>query len=170
MAYVTVQHLSAALANAGGAGSRTAAELPADRLQANLDEATAEVTGRLRGSFTLPDPGTDPATSPENIPELMRTIIVGIAGYLATLEFYGSQTLEQRDPVVLRYDRARELLAAVAGGRLTVEGLTEVTPGDVTGEAEVFQPHAGLGLASSFDVDQYGRHVAPPYSGGAVWG
>lgn len=170
MAYVTVQQLTDALANAGGAGSRTAAELPAERLRANLDEATAEVVARLSGGFTLPDPGPDPAVSPETTPPLLRTIIVGIAAYLATLEFYGSQALEDRDPVVLRYTRARELLRDVANGATVVVGIDRHAPGGATGDAAIYQPHAGLDLAHAFDAEEYGRHVTGPYSWGVTWG
>lgn len=170
MAYVTVGQLKAALANGGGAGARTAADLPDARLQANLDEATGEVTGRLTRSFKLPDPGEDPATSPESIPPLMRTIIIGIAGYLATLELFGSQPVEERDPVVLRYARAQDLLKQVAGGLLVVDGLEPKGPDSAPGGApEIYQGTPAVGLADEFTVDAYGRHNMPAHFGGVVW-
>ncbi len=173
MAYVTVAQLKEALANAGGAGARTAAALPDPRLQANLDEAAGEVVGRLTHSFKIPDPGDDPLVSPDTIPALMRTIIIGIAGYLATLEFYGTQEVQERDPVVLRYTRAKELLDQVAKGTLIVAGLEtlEGDTGSLTGEPAIFQPPGGrVGLADVFDPSSYdGRHNTPAHYGGAVW-
>lgn len=102
-------------------------------------------------------------------PPLLKSIVVGLAAYGATLEFYGSQPLEQRDPVVLRYLRAREQLAAVADGKLAVEGLPVLIPGSEVADAEIYQPHTGLDLAHSFDVDSSGRSVSAPYSGGRTW-
>lgn len=170
MAYVTVAQLKAALADAGGAGARTAANLSADRLQANLDEATAEVTGRLTRSFKLPDPGADPAVSPDTIPPLMRTIIVGIAGYLATLEFYGSQPLEERDPTSLRYGRALDLLKQVSSGVLLIDGLTPASEDSAPGGEPAIYGGVSVGLADVFREDMYdGRHNALPYSGGIAW-
>jgi phage gp36-like protein len=170
VAYVTIEDLKESLADAGGAGARTAANLEDPRLQANLDEATGEVTGRLTRSYELPDPGEDPATSPGSIPALLRTIILGIAGYLATLEFYGSQPVEERDPVVLRYARARELLTQVARGDLTVEGVDPKGDSSPSGEPAIYQGVPSLGVADSFNPALEGRRLnAPPYFGGATW-
>lgn len=172
MAYVTKAELKASLADAGGAGARTAASLPDGRLQVNVDEATGEVAGRLRRSFTLPDPGPDANASPPSTPALLKTIIVGIAGYLATLEFYGSQPVEERDPVVLRYARAEKLLDQVAKGDLELE--LELLEGNEspTGSPAIFQPpgQANIGLAEVFNPDAYPSHPnMAPYTGGTGW-
>ena len=172
MPYVTTSEFAEALANAGGAGSRTAAALPEHRLEANLEEATAETVGALAG-FALPPDGGD-AAAPMT-PPLLRTIIVGIAGYLATLEFYGSQALEERDPVALRYARARELLKAVTGGTLAVEGIEakgDDSPSTVGGAPAIYQgPGGAVGLADGWLEDsRHGHPSSPPYFGGVVWG
>lgn len=169
MAYVTPEQLEDYLENAGGAGARTAASLAPDRLRANVEEASAEVVGRLSG-FTLPDPGLDPTVSPATTPPLLRTIILGIAGYLATLEFFGSQPVEERDPVVLRYARARELLGQLTSGALVVVGITPAAGEGTapTGTASVFNP-ASVGLADGWLDDMRGSPTAPPYAGGQVW-
>lgn len=171
MAYVTVADLKAALQDAGGIGARTAAVLPDGRLQANIDEAAAEVTGRLTRSYTLPDPGADPLVVPDGIPALLRTIILGIAAYLATLEFNGSQALEERDPIQLRYTRALDLLKQVAKGDLVVPGVDPNAGESPSGEPEIYQGHARLGVADSFYPDDYaGRHNMPAHlGGGLVW-
>lgn len=173
MAYVTADQLKASLADAGGAGARTAAELPIPRLQVNVDEATGEVVGRLSRAFTLPPAGLDPAANPDpdTTPPLLRTIIVGIAGYLATLEFYGSQPVEERDPVVLRYTRAKELLDKVANGDLLMAGL-ELAEGreTPTGEPAIYQAVPSTGLSDVFTPDDYSRHPnMAPYTGGTGW-
>jgi phage gp36-like protein len=172
VAYVTVEQLRESLENAGGAGSRTAAVLPTHRLEANLEEAVGQVVGTLH-AFTLPDPGEDPTTSPETVPALLRTIIIGIAGYLATLEHNGSQPLEDRDPMNLRYARAVALLAQITGGHLKVYGI-DVESGETaaTGDAAIYQPPGtGVGLADVFNPDSLpGRHNSPAYFGGVRWG
>lgn len=164
--YVNLTEFQAALANAGGAGSRTAAQLPDDRLDANLYEATAEVEGRLSRNYVLPIGG------PTSTPTLLKTIIIGIAGYTATLEFYGSQPLEDRDPVVLRYARARELLALVASGQLTVEGITDKTAGGTIGDPAIYQPGPAVDLTREAPAPTYfgGYYPGGVYNGGATWG
>lgn len=157
--YVAVDELRDALANAGGAGSRTAAELSDDRLAVKLEEAVGEVVGTL-SQFTID------AVSP---PALLRTIVIGIASYLATLEFYGSQPLEERDPVVLGYARARDLLLRVSRGQIVVAGIDPANTGRAEGEPEIYQGTPSLGLADSFTPDYGARHNAPAYFGGAVW-
>lgn len=169
MAYVTDRQLQQALADAGGAGARTAATLPTGRLEANVQEATAEVVGRL-GGFALPDPGPDGEPNADT-PPLLRSIIIGIAGYLATLEFYGTAEVSDRDPVVLRYTRARELLAQLAAGTLVVAGIDVKAQRDTpaAGDAAIYGGTPYLGLADGFTPDTYGRHTSYPYTGGAVW-
>lgn len=168
MAYLTADQLSAMLADAGGAGARTAAELPTGRLEANVAEAADEVVGRLSGIYTLPAPGPEGVEN-DDTPPLLRTIVAGIAGYLATLEFYGTQEVQERDPVVLRYTRAQRLLDQLAAGTLKVAGIT-VTEGSAgpTGTAEVFGG-VSVGLADGFLADSSGRHNTPWHAGGLVW-
>lgn len=171
MAYVTLAEFKAALANAGGAGARTAAELPDARLVAALEEAVGEATGRLTKSFTLPDPGADPLVAPDGIPGLLKTIIVGIAGYIATLEYYGSQPVEERDPVVLKYARALSLLDRIARGQLEVPGIDPTDGSSPSGEPAIYQGGPSVGLASGYLEDQASAYRAtiPPHSGGLTW-
>lgn len=160
--YLTVTDFKARLANAGGAGARTAAELPEERLAANSREAEAVVIGRLR-HFTLP------AADAENVPDLLLTIIAGFAGYTATLEFFGSQPFEDRDPVVLRYLYAKEQLAAIQAGDLVVPGIDPGTGGNPDqqgGDPETYQPpSAYLGLAEGLT-----DYPGGGYAGGGIYG
>ena len=93
MAYVTVEQLRVALANAGGAGSRTAAELPDDRLAAALREAEGEVTGRLTGDYVLPDPGDDPLMQPDGCSGSLQFLPCRTPLRLAELWQTGNETM-----------------------------------------------------------------------------
>lgn len=159
--FVTVDELRDQLANAGGAGSRTAAELPDDRIAVNLEEATDEVLGAIgAGGYVIADGVAPPA---------VRSIVLGIGSYLATLEFYGSQPLEDRDPVVLRYTRAQQLLARVASGKVEVLGVDKEA-GTGSGDAEIYQGTPNLRLAETFAADEYGGRInTAAHFGGAVW-
>lgn len=169
MAYVTVDELREALENAGGAGARTAGTLSNPRLEANLEEAAGEVTGRLAAAFALPDAGADPTVSPEGTPALLKTIIVGIAAYLATLEFYGSQQLEERDPIQLRYTRALSLLNQLAKGQITDPGIPPQGGASPGGDPAIYGG-VNVGLAEGFLEDSYGsRHFTPAHYGGMTW-
>lgn len=161
---VTLPAFRAALANAGGAGSRTAAELPEDRLEAALDEAEAEVVGRLSQNFVVP-------TVPAEFPDLLAGIVYGIAGYVATLEYFGSQPVEDRDPVVLRYQRAQALLGQIAAGKVRLEELPEVTAGVVAGDAEIYNVGPAVNLTDQAPIGTaYGYHEGAPHMGGVLWG
>lgn len=156
---VTVGELRDHLTNAGGAGARTAGQLSDERLAVKLEEATAETLGRL-GAFTI---------APGAAPPLLRTIILGIGAYLATLEYFGSQALEERDPMVLGYARAEKLLGEIAKGILTVAGITLTSGTVASGDAAVYGG-ADVGLASGWMDGMYdGRHNSPAHSGGVTW-
>lgn len=145
--YLTLTAFRAALTSAGGAGSRTAAQLPVERLQHHLDQAHAQVLGRLARDYTVVPPGNvDPPPPP-----LLAEIVAGHAAYTATLEHNGSQDVGDRDPVVLRYNHARELLAQVVKGTLVLPGITDASQGAVVGDPEAFGP-PGVGLAGDVDL------------------
>lgn len=163
---VTVSEFKEALSNAGGAGSRTAANLPDDRLASALEEANDEVTGALV-RFTLPVP-------PTPLPGVLRGIIFGIAGYVATLEFYGSQPLETNDPVALRYERAQRLLKQLATGQIVVPGIDPDpgAPGAGSGDAVGYNVGPAVNLHDQAPFEDYatGRYGSGgAYLGGAPW-
>ena len=73
-------------------------------------EADAEVDGRLRARYTVP---LDPA------PLLIQRIAVSIACYLADLTFREVRDYQsQLNPVLLRYQRAQDLLGKLVSGEL----------------------------------------------------
>jgi phage gp36-like protein len=160
--FVSVDEFRERLANAGGAGSRTAAELDDDRLAEHLEEATGEVVGRIESAYTI---------SATMTPPLVRMLILSIATYGATLEWNGSKPLEDRDPVNLAYQRALSMLERVATGKLTVEGITPAAGGSVTGEPATYGG-VDVGLAAAADPRGGmlgGRHNYPAYFGGTTW-
>lgn len=149
----------AALLNAGGAGARTAAELPDDVLEQHMLEAWGEVSGVLRAvRFTPPADDADLDT----VPALLVGIVQGIAGYTATLEYFGSQPLEDRDPVNLRYARAQSLLTRLSKGTLTLDGVTEEDPGTAAGSPAAYGG-VDVGLAQGYVDDLAGA------SGFGLW-
>ncbi len=162
-AYVDLPTFRESLAAAGGPGSRTAANLPDHRLEYHLAQAHAEVLGKLRAGYVIAGPAdTDPPPPP-----MLGEIIAAHAGYGATIEWAGGAELSQRDAIVLRYDRAREILGQIVRGFLELPGIVKPGPGEQTG-AGGWQPVAygpGLvGLADDVDLSSTGFYPGPGYS------
>lgn len=141
IAVVSIEAFLESLANGGGAGSRTAAELPEHRLVEHLENANVEAVGRLF-RYTVADPA----------PQLLKSLVIDLAAYTATLEWNGSQPLEDRDPIVLRYNRARALLTSIAKGETEVAGIGADTPGEAVGEPEAYGS-VDVGLAQGWVDD-----------------
>jgi hypothetical protein len=96
------------------------------RTQALLDalaEAHAEVLGKLGVVYSIPDVDTW-----DDAPELVGSMILAVAAYLATLTWLNGRDLSDRDPVALRYNRAQLMLRQ--GGGVHVGG-GRVGPGTV---------------------------------------
>lgn len=161
---VTLPDFRDSLQNAGGAGARTAAELSDERLDAALDSAEGEVIGILSRDFTLP-------AQAEGV---LVDIILGIAGYVATLEFFGSQPLEDRDPVVLRYQRAQALLKRIATGQLEVKGIEPDAGASPSGEPAIYQGAPAVNLTNEAPAPTYGGmwqgETGGWHGGGLSWG
>lgn len=142
--YVDLPAFKASLVNGGGHGSRTAAELPDDRLQARLDQAHANVLGRL-SAFKLPElVGPDAVDA---APGVLVEAITAYAAYTSTLEWNNSQPLEDRDPVALTFALVQGQVRDIVAGRLVVDGLDPVD-GVEAGDPETYQQTPALGLAS----------------------
>lgn len=164
-AYLTVTALRDSLVSAGGAGARTAGELPTERLQYHVNQAQDEILGRLSRNYVLvADDSTDPPP-----PTLLVEIMGAFAGYGATLEYYGSQAVEERDPVVLRYTRAKEQLALIAKGDLVLPGLDDKSGGAATGEPAAYGMGPTVGLADDVYADPYGHTYGARRGWGGVW-
>lgn len=158
--FVTVPELKAALSAQGGAGARTAASLPDARLTAAIDEAQDEVTGKLSGRYVIP---TDPAL----MPAFVAGIILAVAAYVATLEWMQGKDLADRDPVVLRYARARANLKDIVDGHLAVQ-LDPVAGGPVDSDMDAYNAVPDMELVADVSGPTYGGLVAGNWQGGGI--
>lgn len=110
MAYLTPNELRAVL-NPDGDNTDlgSAAGMSDTALQVALDDAQAEVDGKLAARTQVP------LATP--VPQLVRAIVVDIAAFLATLTARRGDPMGTDDPVRLRYERAAKLLDDIAAGR-----------------------------------------------------
>lgn len=123
----------------------SAASLSDSDLQDAIDEATAEVDGRIRGRYSLPF---------TTVPSLVSSITRDIAGYLATLTDRRGDPIPPGDPVALRYARAQTLLNQVATGALELDA-DPPTPAATSGSRPFANPYSG----SLFGGETYLRPV-----------
>lgn len=159
---VTLVQLKEALTAQAGAGARTAANLSDERLQAVLDDAHAEVLGKIRTRYTVP---TDPATTPG----LLKGIILAVAAYVGTLEWMQGKDLSDRDAVVLRYNRAQSQLKAITDGTLDLE--LETPAGGGSYEATSYTGTPAVGLTDDVAAPTYYGMAAGGWQGGGLtWG
>ena len=112
-AYTTVGDVREALA-AAGATSGTAGSMADADIADAIEEATAEIDGKVDGAPFDPE-----------VPTLVSSVAQDIAAYLATLKHRKQHTMADRHPVQLRYDRATSLLADMAAGRIDLTDETE---------------------------------------------
>lgn len=141
MAYCTVDEVRGVLARDVAQATGTAATLlDADLLEYHIGAAQAEVDARLTGRYKVPFPD-------DGVPALVKSLTVDVAAYLATLTYRQSKDLAQFDPVVLRYQRALELMKGLADGTIDLppggdpgDGGGDVEP---TGSATVRNPYIG---------------------------
>lgn len=106
----------------------SAAGLADPDLQSAIQDATDEVNAKLSGRYTVPfgDP----------VPDLVATITVSIAGYLATLTYRRGDPLDPAHPVALRYQRAEQMLTQLQNGSATLSGVS-TPPSSSVSEAVV---------------------------------
>lgn len=86
-----------------------------DAIELQIRDAQTEVDGRLRGRYSVPF-GSWPGC-----PELIHNVVVDTAAYLATLTYRRGKDLTPNDPIVLRYNRARDLLKCIANGDVDLD-------------------------------------------------
>lgn len=159
MAVVTLPQFKAALSAGSSLGARTAANLADERLTAALDEAHDEVLGKLSTLYTLP---VDEAAGPA----IVRSLILNVAAYVATLEWLQGKELPERDPIVLRYQRAQKMLREVVDGTLVVDGLEKAGAG-APGAIQTFDSVPYVGLA---EPAPGGYYYGTSYrNGGLLW-
>lgn len=143
-AYTTPTEVREALAATGDTAG-TAAALSDDDIQAEIDDVTAEIDGKVAGA------PFDPV-----VPRVVTIVARDIAAYLATLKHRKAQTMAERHPVQLRYDRAVGLLAAMAAGTLDLTDDSEAA-GASTGAVVNTLPEEGF-----WDLADLGLSGNPP--------
>jgi phage gp36-like protein len=112
-AYATVDQIRLAVARDPSKLLGSAATLTEEQLDLVLEQAQAEVDGKLRARYVVPFP--DP------VPELVVSLTIDIACYLAGLVFYQEKEVPDTDPVARRYKRACCLLNDIAAGYVLLD-------------------------------------------------
>jgi hypothetical protein len=114
---------------AEGSSNSTAATLDDGELGIAIEGAQSEVDAKTPGApFDL-----------SAVPQLVIDLTRDVAAYLATLTYFKGNPLDRDDPVRLRYERAKGLLADLGAGKANVGGET----GTDTAEAAVVNPYEG---------------------------
>lgn len=136
VAYATPDEVRSAVARDLSKTTGTAASLDDDELKATIVTAQAEVDAKLRGRYTLPF---------TTVPLLVKSIVIDIASYLATLTYRQSKDLAQGDPIMLRYDRAEKLLKSITDGTADLDtGDGGAAAGSTSGGAgQPINPYTG---------------------------
>lgn len=110
--YVQVEEVRAVLARDPAQAPNTAASLDVAAITSHIASAQAQVDGRIAGRYTVP-------FSDAAVPKLVVDITRDIAAYLCDLTFrQGLDYESDRDPVVLRYQQAQQLLGQIATGAI----------------------------------------------------
>lgn len=110
--YASVDDVRAVLARNPGQVPNTAASLDDAAITSHITSAEAQVNGRISGRYTVPFTDAD-------VPKLVADITRDIAAYLCDLTFrQGTDYESDRDPVVLRYQQAQQLLGQIATGAI----------------------------------------------------
>ena len=113
VAYADDQQVRLAVARDPQKPIGSAATLTPDQVQLAIDDAQAEVDGRLRSRYVVP------FTAP--VPDLVVSITIDIAAYLVSLTFYQEKDMKDTDPAVRRYKRACCLLGDIAAGYVVLD-------------------------------------------------
>jgi phage gp36-like protein len=91
--------------------NETPADLDVDQIRFAIADADAQINLALKRRYVVPfDVGS--------VPDLVKSLSVSIASYLALLVFRGAVPIVDGDPLALRYDRARRMLDAIQSGKV----------------------------------------------------
>jgi phage gp36-like protein len=100
--------------------NETPADLDLDQIRFAIADADAQINLALKRRYDVPfDVGS--------VPDLVKSLSVSIASYLALLVFRGAVPIVDGDPLALRYDRARRMLDAIQSGKVDIDGAIENT-------------------------------------------
>lgn len=130
--YVTVDEVRSAVTRDLNKLAGSAAVMSDDQLAAAIDNAQSQVDGKLRRLYAVPF---------NPVPDLVKSIVIDIAGWLATMNYRQEKEIPEVDPIVRRYNRAHDLLCCIAEGHLALPDA------------------AGTGIAPR--INGLGRPIAP---------
>ncbi|WP_027947214.1 phage protein Gp36 family protein [Amycolatopsis taiwanensis] len=144
--YVTVAAVRAILARDPTNPVGTAAELSDADIASAITSAEAEVDAALAVRYTTPF--ADP------VPQLVADLTRDIAAYLADLLYRQGKDYEtQQDPVLLRYQRAKDMLDKLAAGKRDLPSGPPVSEGAATMRAH------NRYIGNLFGLDDFGLGV-----------
>jgi phage gp36-like protein len=136
-AYVTVPEVRENLRADGEDTTVTASRLPEARVSWAIKQAEAEIDARLSSRYAVPF---------NPVPQLVWDVALSIASYLTDLWYRGGVDYEsERDPVLLAYARARDLLKGLMDGSIDLppgDGGTTPEP-NTAGATTVINQYAG---------------------------
>lgn len=119
MAYSSEQDVIAVLiGRRDESRNETPADLDVDQIRFAIADADAQINLALKRRYVVPfDVGS--------VPDLVKSLSISIASYLALLTFRGAAPITDGDPLALRYDRARRMLDSIMNNRVDVDGAVE---------------------------------------------
>lgn len=108
-----------------------------------IANAQAQVDGKLRRLYTVP-------FSP--VPALVKSMVIDIAGYLATMNYRQEKEIPEIDPIVRRYNRAHDMLLCLAEGHLSLDAPDGSIAPRLNGIGRPIQPRTKLFVARNFGI------------------
>ena len=156
MAYVTANEVRSIVARDEGEHENTAASLTDEQIEEAIDSATNEVEARLAGQYIVP------FSQPPQSPPLIVEIVRDIAAFLADLTFRQDVDYTSgNEPMLLRYQRALDLLQRLETGAITLPGAdTPDLPSAGSGVGRPINPYEGdMFTMPDFGIgyDRWGR-------------
>lgn len=139
MAYVTPNEVRSIVARDEEQYDSTAASLTDAQIEEAIDSATNEVEARLSGQYIVP------FSLPPNTPPLVAEIVRDIAAWLADLTYRQDVDYTTgNEPMLLRYQRALDLLTRIETGAITLPGAdTPELPTTGSGTGQPINPYEG---------------------------
>ena len=139
--YASVNDVRAVLTRDLGSKEGTAASLQDEVILAQIVQAQNQVDAALRSQYTVPFPD-------ESVPGLVKDVTRDIAAYLSALVYQQNRDFRtSRDPILLRYEHAKQILKEIANGTLTLD--------DSTGDRGFAPVLANQYAGSMFGMDDF---------------
>jgi hypothetical protein len=167
-AYCSPQDVRDSLRGTSTDGEGTAAELSNEQLQIAIEQASGLVTVYAGTEY-----GVDAWNPSVTVPQLIWSLTLDISCYYATLMYRKGKSLDDFDPVYLRYQAARATFMDLTSGKIEVSpGKPNEAPGNqgrpINTVPSVFQPRDSGTRITSGRVGADEEYPSGPM--GAGWG